>query len=79
MKEWQTSLNRSELPTFKQLVDFIVHRCQVLEATGKSCTTSKTVNLRSQINGKRQSASRISNTNELTAAASILFTKVKIF
>jgi len=35
MREWQNSLVNTELPTFKQFLDFIVHRSQMLEATGK--------------------------------------------
>lgn len=35
LREWQTSLTGSEISTFKQLADFIAHRCQVLEATCK--------------------------------------------
>ncbi|XP_071652963.1 uncharacterized protein [Temnothorax longispinosus] len=50
-REWQISLTGSELPTLKQLLDFIAHRCQVLEATGKS-----NINTRSKSNAKHQAA-----------------------
>ncbi|XP_024869616.1 uncharacterized protein LOC112453228 [Temnothorax curvispinosus] len=36
LREWQNSLTGQKLPTFKQLASFITHRCQALEATGKS-------------------------------------------
>jgi len=43
MREWQNSLVNTELPTFKQFSDFIVHHSQMLEATGKlNPSTSKT-------------------------------------
>ncbi|XP_011175794.1 uncharacterized protein LOC105207848 [Solenopsis invicta] len=45
------------LPTLKQFTEFINHRCQVLEATGKSSIIStKNINTRSQSNTKRQAA-----------------------
>ncbi|XP_018302673.1 uncharacterized protein [Mycetomoellerius zeteki] len=34
-REWRLSLTSSELPTLKQLIDFISHRCQTLEANEK--------------------------------------------
>lgn len=40
-RECQVSLTGSDLPTLKQLLDFIVHRCQVLEATGKSSVNTR--------------------------------------
>lgn len=55
LREWQTSLSGSDIPTFKQLADFIAHRCQVLEATGKaSVVPARNINPRA--NGKRQTA-----------------------
>ncbi|XP_036148006.1 uncharacterized protein LOC118647346 [Monomorium pharaonis] len=57
LREWQTSLTGSDIPVFKQLVDFIAHRCQVIEATCKSnLTPAKGVNSRALANGKRQVA-----------------------
>ncbi|XP_071577848.1 uncharacterized protein [Temnothorax nylanderi] len=50
-REWQISLTGSDLPTLKQLLDFIAHRCQVLEATGKS-----SISTRSKSNAKHQAA-----------------------
>ncbi|KAL6421662.1 hypothetical protein ACFW04_014479 [Cataglyphis niger] len=43
LREWQSSLTGSELPTLKQFIDFIQHRCQMLEAMSNvkrhaSCT-----------------------------------------
>lgn len=35
-REWQLSLSSYELPTLKQFHNFLSHRCQVLESTGKS-------------------------------------------
>lgn len=51
-REWQNSLSGSELPTLKQFIDFLIHRCQVLEATGK-LNTSSISNSRSQLNKKQ--------------------------
>ncbi|XP_029672101.1 uncharacterized protein LOC115240849 [Formica exsecta] len=57
LREWQTSLTGTEIPTFKQLVEFIAHRCQVLEATGKaSVALTKSPNARAHANGKPQAA-----------------------
>ncbi|XP_077259087.1 uncharacterized protein LOC143895670 [Temnothorax americanus] len=50
-REWQIFLTGSELPTLKHLLDFIAHRCQVLEAIGKS-----SVSTRSKSNAKHQAA-----------------------
>jgi len=56
MREWQNSLVDTELPTFKQFSDFIVHRSQMLEVTGKlSPTTSKT-DSRASPRSRRQAA-----------------------
>lgn len=42
MRERQNSLTSNELPTFKQFLDFITHRSQMLESTGKiNASTSK--------------------------------------
>ncbi|XP_077266378.1 uncharacterized protein LOC143899733 [Temnothorax americanus] len=48
-REWESSLEDSELPTLKKLFDFLSHRCRVLEATSKSGTSS-----RSQPHGKQK-------------------------
>jgi len=43
MQEWQSALVNTKLPTFKQFSDFIMHRSQMLETTGKlNPLTSKT-------------------------------------
>lgn len=34
-REWRASLTSPELPTFKEFIDFIKHRCETLEATTK--------------------------------------------
>lgn len=58
MREWQSSLTGSELPTLKQFLDFITHQCQMLEATNKSnnVATSKGSAARPLPNAKRQTA-----------------------
>ncbi|XP_077270667.1 uncharacterized protein LOC143901909 [Temnothorax americanus] len=48
-REWESSLEDSELPTLKKLFDFLSHRCRVLEATSKSGNSS-----RSQPHGKQK-------------------------
>ncbi|XP_077268718.1 uncharacterized protein LOC143900848 [Temnothorax americanus] len=50
-REWQTSLTGTDPPTLKQLLDFISHKCQVLEATGKS-----SIGTNSKANFKHQSS-----------------------
>ncbi|KYN12196.1 hypothetical protein ALC57_15647, partial [Trachymyrmex cornetzi] len=57
LREWQSSLSGTDLPNLKQLLDFMNHRCQVLEATSKSTNTSnKQNNARASSQGKRQTA-----------------------
>jgi len=56
VREWQSSLIGTELPTLKQLIDFITHRCYVLEATSKSPNASVRGNTRASSQPKRQSA-----------------------
>lgn len=56
VREWQTSLTGSDIPTFKGLITFIAHRCQVLEATGKPNVTVTKSSVRAPVNGKRQTA-----------------------
>lgn len=59
LRDWKSSLTTSELPTFKQFLDFIARQCDMLESTpGKSnvidITNSKNINPRLQTNRKRQ-------------------------
>ncbi|XP_018367479.1 PREDICTED: uncharacterized protein LOC108763994 [Trachymyrmex cornetzi] len=49
-REWQLSLTSSQLPTLKQFIDFITHRCQTLEANGKPAVPAQ-----AQHNARRQS------------------------
>ncbi|XP_018315341.1 uncharacterized protein [Mycetomoellerius zeteki] len=57
LREWQSSLAGTELPTLKQIIEFISHRCQILEATGKSSIVStKSNNPRNSLQARRQSA-----------------------
>jgi len=51
LREWETSLMENELPSLKQLLDFIAHQCQMLEAiTRVSITSAKKVEAKSQPN-----------------------------
>lgn len=52
-REQQNSLTGTELPTFKQFIEFLNHRCQVLEATEKLSTLSASSSSRSQNNNKK--------------------------
>ncbi|XP_071638450.1 uncharacterized protein [Temnothorax longispinosus] len=54
MREWQNSLTATELPSFKQLLDFIIHHSQMLESTGKSSVPSSKNNAREQNFSGRQ-------------------------
>ncbi|XP_018401691.1 PREDICTED: uncharacterized protein LOC108778879 [Cyphomyrmex costatus] len=57
LREWQSSLDGTELPTLKQFLEFITRRCQILEATGRSLAVSaKGNNSRNSSQAKRQSA-----------------------
>jgi len=57
LREWGTSLMDHEPPPLKQLLDFIAHRCEVLETTTRASTTSaKKVEAKSQPNVKRSSS-----------------------
>ncbi|XP_018401345.1 PREDICTED: uncharacterized protein LOC108778620 [Cyphomyrmex costatus] len=55
LREWEISLTENELPSLKQLLEFIAHRCQVLEATASAAVTKKN-ETKSQSNIKRQSS-----------------------
>ncbi|XP_011884052.1 PREDICTED: uncharacterized protein LOC105571188 [Vollenhovia emeryi] len=52
-REWQSSLNTTDLPTLQTFTQFITRQCQMLEATGKITLNSKN-NPRSQ--SSRQTA-----------------------
>lgn len=78
-RKWQTSLTGTELPTFKQLIDFLNHRCQVLEATGRQNTSVASSNLRSQHNNKRQFMSHQYNPLAVIVREIISFITVAIF
>jgi len=56
LREWGTSLMGHESPPLKQLLDFIAHRCEVLEITTKASTSAKKVEAKSQPNFKRSSS-----------------------
>lgn len=56
LQEWQNSLISMELPTFKQFLDFVTYRSQILEATGKSNSSMAKVDTRSSAKMKRQVA-----------------------
>jgi len=47
LREWGTSLMGHESPSLKQLLDFIAHRCEVLEIT-RASTSAKKVEAKSQ-------------------------------
>lgn len=56
LREWQSSLTTTNLPSFRQFLEFLSHRCEVLEASGKGdAASSKTITTRSKLNAKRQS------------------------
>ncbi|EZA54564.1 hypothetical protein X777_05700 [Ooceraea biroi] len=58
-KDWQATLKESQIPTFKEFVDFIAHCSQILETTLKTnVTSSKRYDTRSHslMNAKQQSA-----------------------
>jgi len=41
LREWETFLTGNELPSLKQLLNFIAHRCQMLEAITRASTFCK--------------------------------------
>lgn len=51
LREWQITLTGSDVPVFKHLLDYMAHKCQVLEATGKSGVVA-----RSKSSAKQQAA-----------------------
>jgi len=57
LREWGISLTGHEPLPLKQLLDFIAHRCEVLETTTKaSITSAKKIEAKSQPNVKRSSS-----------------------
>lgn len=58
LKEWQASLKETQIPTFQQFKDFIMHRSQVLEGSSRTNTVSvKKYDTRSQYQGNTKSQS----------------------
>jgi len=56
LREWRTLLAGNELPSVKQLLDFIAHRCQMLEPiTRAGSTSARKIEAKSQPNAKRSS------------------------
>lgn len=57
MREWQSSLTTTELPTLRQFIEFVTQRCQILEASSKpSLAPSKNVNIHIPSGSKRATA-----------------------
>lgn len=59
LREWQSNLTGSELPTLKQFIDFLFEQCQMLEATVNPVSVytknnNKNNHKRSQSDSKRQ-------------------------
>ncbi|XP_029158343.1 uncharacterized protein LOC114930654 [Nylanderia fulva] len=55
MREWQSSLTGTNPPTFEEFNNFIIRRCQMLKATGKTISScNKNVNKQSSL--KRQAS-----------------------
>ena len=60
LREWRTSLAGNELPSVKQLLDFIAHRCQMLEPiTRAGSTSARKIEAKSQPNAKRSCAATV--------------------
>jgi len=54
LREWRTSLTDNEQPSLKQLLDFIAHRCQMLEPiTRAGSISTRKIEAKSQPNAKR--------------------------
>ncbi|XP_025155722.1 uncharacterized protein LOC112588808 [Harpegnathos saltator] len=57
MHEWQGSLTNDELPTIKQFLEFVTHRCDTLEASGRlNLGSSKEANMNGQSKLKSRAA-----------------------
>lgn len=56
LREWQSSLPGTELPTLNQFFYFVTHHCQMLEVTDKSSKTANAKNISVYSNVKRQTA-----------------------
>ncbi|XP_012058783.1 PREDICTED: uncharacterized protein LOC105621958 [Atta cephalotes] len=56
LREWETFLRSNELSSLKQLLNFIAHRYQVLEAITRASTSAKKVEAKSQPNVKWSSS-----------------------
>lgn len=76
LRERQSSLTDSELPTLKQFIDFIQHRCQMLETTGKlSALNVKSNNSRPNV---KRHVPRPSNLNVIIVKESTPFIIARI-
>ena len=68
-REWQKHLTTSQLPTFQQFLEFVNHRCQMLEASAKKSASAPQIQLRPQSNAKRQAAHVATVKNKCTFCA----------
>lgn len=56
-KAWETSLSRNDMPTLKQLTDFLAHRCQILDVTSR--TDKLQISSNNKIHNKQFSVSHV--------------------
>lgn len=55
-REWKNSLKTTELPTFKQFMDFITHHSEMLESTEQASVSASKDKSRASSSAKRQAA-----------------------
>jgi len=78
LHEWRTSLAGNKLPSLKQLLDFIVYRCQMLEPiTRIGSTSARKVEAKSQPNaGHRARPSLNLNATSVKENTSFIIAKI---
>ncbi|XP_071652694.1 uncharacterized protein [Temnothorax longispinosus] len=58
-KEWETSLKDSNIPTLKQLTDFLAHRCRTLEAVDRNPQSPTSSNSVGKTNTKKSTVANV--------------------
>ncbi|KYN07076.1 hypothetical protein ALC62_01965 [Cyphomyrmex costatus] len=67
LKEWQTSLTDATIPSFKQMTEFLLRKCQTLETVSKKAVTSIPADADSKVIKAKNTALFLANVKEKCA------------
>ncbi|XP_032685831.1 uncharacterized protein LOC116850993 [Odontomachus brunneus] len=63
MKEWETSIEVRQMPTFRELIDFLIRRCQMLEAVARRSPSTQPSTTSRQISKGKSTMSHAAMTS----------------